>query len=140
MPTTFHSQRPEMARRYSVARQGDDRAGPHFRVREFRCKDGSDAVLIHPALVALLETIRGRFQKPVVINSAYRTAQHNRRVGGSPGSKHLVGMAADIRIEGVRPEVVADYAATLFTGGIGIYDTFTHLDVAGYGRRWDHRS
>lgn len=143
---TFHSQRPDAAHRYRVSLHGDHAVGPHFRVREFRCKDGTDELRIHPALVELLERIRTHFGKPVVINSAFRTEGHNRRVGGSPNSKHLLGMAADIRIpagasgQGVTPEQVAAFADSLHVGGRGLYDTFVHVDCFGQNRRWDGRS
>ena len=45
----------------------------------------------------------------VNINSGYRCAAHNAspKVGGSPSSHHVKGMAADIRIQGITPEEVA---------------------------------
>ena len=62
---------------FSLARDGSTALAPHFRVREFRCKDGSDPVFIDSALVELLERIREHFSKPVTITSAYRTPEHN---------------------------------------------------------------
>ena len=69
--------------------------------------------------------------KPVNINSGFRTASHNKKVGGAEQSQHLYGMAADIAVTGVKPEDVADYAEKLLpgTGGIGRYKGFTHIDV-----------
>lgn len=32
---------------YSLATDGDKYLTPHFQVKEFRCRDGSDVVLIH---------------------------------------------------------------------------------------------
>ena len=43
---------------YSLARDGSTALSPHFCVREFRCKDGSDPVFIDTALAELLERIR----------------------------------------------------------------------------------
>ena len=40
---------------YSLAREGDKRLSPHFRVREFACRDGADLVKIDTDLVELLE-------------------------------------------------------------------------------------
>ena len=40
---------------YSLARDGSTALSPHFCVREFRCKDGSDPVFIDTALAELLE-------------------------------------------------------------------------------------
>ena len=47
------------------------------------------------------------------------------------------GKAADIKISGVTPKKVAVYAETLLPeGGIGIYNTFTHIDVRSVKSRW----
>ena len=35
---------------YSLAADGDKYLTPHFQVKEFRCRDGSDVVLIHEQL------------------------------------------------------------------------------------------
>ena len=43
---------------YSLAREGDKLLSPHFRVREFACRDGADLVKIDTDLVELLERIR----------------------------------------------------------------------------------
>ena len=42
---------------YSLARDGEAYLSPHFRVQEFRCKDGSDPVFVDTALVELLEQL-----------------------------------------------------------------------------------
>ena len=43
---------------YSLARDGALHLTPHFRVREFACRDGADLVKIDTDLVELLERIR----------------------------------------------------------------------------------
>ena len=85
------------------------------------------------------DDIRDHFGKPVNINSAYRTVTYNKKVDGATQSQHLYGMAADISISGVSPKTVAEYAETLLpkTGGIGIYQTFTHIDVRATKSRWN---
>ena len=90
-------------------------------------------------LVSVLEKIRVHFGKPVTINSRYRTETKNKSVGGSQYSQHKYGLAADITIKGVSPVKVAEYAETLLpnTGGIGIYNTFTHIDVRKTKSRWN---
>lgn len=49
------------------------------------------------ALVAMLDEVREEFNAPIVINSAFRSEEVNRRVGGVRTSLHLQGRAADIR-------------------------------------------
>jgi hypothetical protein len=72
---------------YSKAASGGKQLSAHFKVREFACGDGSDAVLVAPRLVMVLETIRSHFCAPVVIHSAYRTPQYNAKVNGAAHSQ-----------------------------------------------------
>lgn len=124
---------------YSKAKDGNTKLSNNFRVKEFACTDGSDPVFIAPKLVTVLQKIRNHFGKPVTINSGYRTASKNKSVGGATYSQHLYGTAADIVVAGVSPKDVAAYAEKLLpnTGGIGIYGTFTHIDVRATKSRWN---
>lgn len=125
---------------YSKAKDGGKSLSAHFKVREFACHDGSDTVFVSPALVDVLEKIRSHFGKPVTILSGYRTDAYNGKTkDAAQYSQHKYGMAADITISGVSPARVAAYAETLLpnTGGIGIYKTFTHIDVRKVKSRWN---
>ena len=123
---------------YSKAKDGNKKLSANFRVKEFACTDGSDPIFIDTELVNVLQKIRTHFGKSVTITSAYRTPTKNKAVGGSTYSQHLYGRAADVKISGVSPSKVAAYAETLLknTGGIGIYSTFTHIDVRSTKARW----
>lgn len=118
---------------YSKAKDGGKKLSTNFTVKEFACSDGSDAVLVAPRLVMVLQSIRSHFGQPVTINSAYRTPQKNAGVGGAAQSQHCYGTAADIAVKGVAPARVAAYARELMPdwGGVGIYarQGFTHVDV-----------
>ena len=121
-------------KQYSLAKDGAKQLAPGFRVREFRCRDGSDAILIDEALVVLLQCIREHFGKAVTITSGYRTAAHNTAVGGSKNSQHLLGRAADIQVSGASVEDVAAYAVKdYFCMAIGAIGGF----VAGLFGGWD---
>lgn len=114
----------------------------HFERREFKCKCGKcGGFPVEPSwdLIAILEKIRDHFGSPVRVNSGVRCASHNTAVGGAKSSQHLYGTASDIRVDGVAPTEVASYAETLLqnTGGIGIYSTFTHIDVRSVKSRWN---
>lgn len=124
---------------YSKAKDGNKNLSTNFKVKEFACNDGSDPIFIDSDLVNVLQKIRSHFGKSVTINSAYRTPTHNKKVGGTLYSQHLYGRAADIKIKGVAPKKVAQYAETLLKnkGGIGIYSTFVHIDVRATKSRWN---
>lgn len=132
-----------MIRTYSVKRDGDGKVSKHFRVREFASKDGSDKVLIDDDLVTLLENIReAAGGKAITINSGYRSPEHNKAVGGVPNSQHVKGTAADIVVEDTDPLTVGQIAEYFLNkkGGIGVYQTFTHVDTRTTRSRWDQRS
>lgn len=124
---------------YSLKTEGNRQVTDHFKVREFACSDGSDVVFISQALAEILENIRVNFGAAVTINSGYRTVSYNKTVSGSSStSQHCNGLAADIRVAGVSPDRVADYAEQLLGdhGGVGRYKTFTHVDVRANKSRW----
>lgn len=135
-------------KQYSLKADGARKLAPGFKVREFRCRDGSDVVMIDQTLVVLLQCIREHFGKPVTITSGYRTAAHNTAVGGAKSSQHLLGRAADFYVEGVPVATVAAYAETLLPGrgGIGRYPKdaahpsrktgWVHIDTRTNKSRW----
>lgn len=127
---------------YSLATEGEVKLSEHFKVREFACKDGTDPVFVSDTLVGILEAIRLHFDVPVYINSAYRTPQHNTKEGGVKTSQHTYGLAADIRVDGHTPAEVYAVADSMLGehGGVGIYDTFVHVDVRAKKSRFDYRS
>lgn len=126
---------------YSKAKDGGKKLSTHFKVKEFACKDGSDAVLVAPRLVMVLQSIRSHFGVPVVIHSAYRTPQYNKQVDGAAHSQHCYGTAADISVRGQTPAAVAAYARELMPdwGGVGVYagQGFTHIDVREIRADWN---
>ena len=132
-------------KQYSLKKDGAKKLAPGFAVREFRCRDGSDTILIDEGLVVLLQCIREHFGKAVTITSGYRTAAHNAKVGGAKSSQHLLGRAADIQLEGTSVEAVAAYAESLMPawGGVGRYPVkagratgWVHVDTRANESRW----
>lgn len=125
---------------YSYKYAAEKRLSPHFRVREFHSKhDPSDIVKVDERLLTLLENIRNFTGKPVHINSGYRSKEYNATLkNASPRSQHCNGKAADIWIEGVTPSRIAEIAEVYLgaSGGIGVYHTFTHVDVRTNKSRW----
>lgn len=124
---------------YSKKYDGSKKLSTNFKVKEFACKDGSDPIFVSPALVEVLQSIRSHFGRAVTITSGYRTVAHNKKEGGATYSRHLYGMAADIKVSGVTPKKVAAYVETLLpnSGGIGVYKNFVHVDVRAARARWN---
>lgn len=95
-------------------------------------------------LCEALEVIRLEFNKPITILSGYRSPAFNTAIGGAKTSQHMQGRAADIQIKGISAQKVHDRILALvqtgnfYLGGLGAYDTFTHIDVRPGARlaRW----
>ena len=132
-------------KQYSLAKDGARQLAPGFKVCEFRCRDGSDTIMVDEALTVLLQAIREHFNKPITITSGYRTAAHNKSVGGAKSSQHLLGRAADIQVADTTVEAVAAYAESLMPdwGGVGRYPVkagrakgWVHVDTRPNKSRW----
>ena len=69
----------------------------------------------HPAHTGTPPNLGGEEDTPIIITSGYRSAQLNRKVGGSATSNHLTGCAVDIRVAGIEQAmryavILMDYA------------------------------
>lgn len=110
----------------------------NFSRKEFACKCGCGFSTVDYELLNVLELVRNHFNSSVTINSASRCSEHNEDIGGSYGSKHKKGIAADIVVKDVDPGKVYrfldGYAPNKY--GIGKYKTFTHIDVRPNKARW----
>lgn len=111
----------------------------HFHEDEFRCH-GTGALPpggMAPKLIDLLEELRAHFGQSVVINSGYRSESHNKSVGGATNSQHIKGTAADVVVSRVSPAEVYKWAnINNPAGGVGKYNSFTHIDVRDGKARW----
>ena len=103
----------------------------NFKSTEFDCHGSGccSSTLVDENLVKYLQKIRSHFGKSVHINSGYRCKKHNAAVGGASASNHMDGEAADIRIDGVTPLEVAQYAEHIGMLGIGVYSWGAHVDT-----------
>lgn len=113
-------------------KKGDDKKiATNFKAREFDCQGTGccSTTLIDEQLVEYLQQIRTHFGKPVYL-TAYRCKTHNARTANAAtNSYHIYGRAADFHIDGVSPEEIAKYAESIGIKGIGLYDTFVHIDT-----------
>jgi uncharacterized protein YcbK (DUF882 family) len=116
------------------------RLSKDFTSEEFACRC-CGVTSVDPKLVAALQQMRDMVGVPIHINSGYRCPKHNAQVGGTKGSMHLFGKAADIVIQGYNVRGMLDAAYKIqdfLDGGIGIYpqEGFIHVDVRGHSARW----
>jgi uncharacterized protein YcbK (DUF882 family) len=119
--------------------KGDKQLSKNFWLSEFKCKDGSDKILIDDKLIRLLQELRNSLKAPVHIISGYRTPSHNAKVGGKKNSQHLKGKAVDITAIGYSPKQLIVYAKAVGFTGIGLYDEFVHVDTRLFKASWDDR-
>ena len=119
-----------------VRKMGD--ISKNFSRSEFACKCGCGFSTVDIELLKTLEVIRGHFSSPIKITSACRCESHNKHIGGGNASKHKQGIAADIVVNGVTPYAVYRFLDSFMPNnyGIGIYKTFTHIDVRKTKARW----
>ena len=124
----------------------------NFSKSEFECKSGDVMpldVLENVKLLAIqLQKIRDYVGKPIRINSAYRSESHNEAIGGVKTSQHILGKAADITIDTFTPDQVVSIIENMLTnemlggfyiGGLGSYNTFTHVDIRENKARWNFK-
>lgn len=119
-----------------------ERLSAHFTVGEFLhagIRKVPAGVLANlRSLARALETARVRLgNRPITVTSGYRTARHNAAVGGAKNSFHLKGMAADIVVEGLSARQVQVILKD-WPGGMGLAETFTHLDIRPYRVRFHY--
>ena len=107
----------------------DVKLSANFCVSEFACNDGGGRVLFDMELVRRLQGLRDYFKRPIVITSGYRTRSYNDIIGGAENSQHIYGRAADIKVIGTGSDEIAAAAIRLGFRGVGIYETFVHVDV-----------
>ena len=83
-------------------------------------------------------TLYGDKDEPIIITSGYRSAEVNKRVGGSPTSNHLTGCAVDIRCYGI--EQAIRYASILLDIADGTKRDYDELLIerSPKGNYWIH--
>ena len=75
-----------------------------------------------------LDELRERCGFGLAINSSYRSRDYNRKIGGSPGSKHIDGIAADLACNDSAKRAVIVKNALDLGLTVGVARTFVHVD------------
>ena len=123
----------------------------NFKKQEFLCKGDicgrcqmPDEIYYNIIKTAnQLQTLRNKIGLPIRVTSGYRCEEWNEKVGGVSNSRHKIGKAADIQVDGVSPlqiyktinELIDN--GDMLQGGVGVYDTFVHYDYRGTRTRWN---
>lgn len=89
----------------------------------------------------VVDLVREDLGVPLKVTSAYRSPAYNKAVGGASRSQHLRNNALDLIPKGVSPQKLFDalYIAResgLFVGGLGLYNSFVHVDTRGSNATW----
>jgi hypothetical protein len=135
------------AKQKQRSRSGGGNLTKDFSAAEFNCNDGTPvpaAIVPHLKQLCVVHLQPLRDSGGVVgINSGFRTASYNARIGGETNSYHVYNVrmrapACDHVQAGRSPSAVASFHDRVQKGGIGLgrYSTFTHLDQRGYDSRW----
>ena len=80
----------------------------------------------------LLEQVRTLLNKPIIVNSAFRSKAVNDAVGSKDSSQHRLGCAADIRVPGMTPKEVVEAIIKSnipYDQVIREFDSWTHISV-----------
>jgi len=107
-----------------------------FSPREIACK-GTGKIVVNEDALDKLQALRDRLRKPLILTSAYRSPEHNRAVGGAKNSKHMEGIAFDVRMDNHDPHEFEAAAREVGFLGFGYYPRsgFMHVDL-GPARSW----
>jgi zinc D-Ala-D-Ala carboxypeptidase len=112
---------------------------PNFSPAEIACR-GTGQLVIDTDAMDALQRLREKVGKPIIITSAYRSPEHNRRVKGATNSRHLRGDAFDISMSNHDPNTFENAARAEGFTGFGFYpkSNFMHIDM-GQVRTWGTR-
>ena len=102
-----------------------------FKLAEFDSPDKvGSGELMEDVVMQRLDLARDIYGHPMIISSGFRTIEHNKSVGGSGSSSHLLGWAVDIHCETSRKRFLM-LEALLDAGfsRIGIGEDFLHVDA-----------
>jgi zinc D-Ala-D-Ala carboxypeptidase len=116
---------------------------PHFTLEELTITDHrelentpNETELANlKRLAEFLETVKTVLgDKPIMVNSAFRSKAVNDAVGSKDTSQHRIGCAADIRVPGLTPDVKAIIASGIgYDQVIREFDRWTHISIPNAG-------
>lgn len=113
----------------------------NFSPAEIACR-GTGKIRVSIDAMNKLQALRAEVGGPLIINSAYRSPEHNRAVGGAKDSQHVQGIAFDVSMANHEPGEFEEAARRAGFTGFGFYPpkkgNFIHIDT-GRAREWGTR-
>lgn len=133
---------------YSYKKSANVKLSDHFQIKEFASMSGnklySNTVKVHNKLIIILEALFKELDcSKIIVNSGYRTAEHDKAVGGNGTGQHTLGRAADVVCYGKDGKIISakKVCCTLEDMG-GIYgigyisENATHIDTRTKASKW----
>lgn len=104
---------------------------PDFTKEEMTCKCGCGLMNMTYMEMEVLQDLRRYVQKGVVVTSGSRCEKHNKASGGGKNSRHLTGLAVDVRVGSSyeRARILEFLFVQKVVKGVGIANGFVHFDV-----------
>ncbi|ACS61307.1 Peptidase M15A (plasmid) [Rhizobium leguminosarum bv. trifolii WSM1325] len=91
----------------------------------------------------ILDRFREEIGHSVVLTSVYRSPAYNATLpGAAKSSQHMQFKAVDFKVVGAGTprdwaKIIRSYRSQkMFEGGVGVYDTFVHVDTRGHNVDW----
>lgn len=124
---------------------------PHFRIFELMCKDSYSNINTFPRVnkniinfLFALEEFRVWYNKPMNINSCFRSEEVNDRVGGSVKSNHLTATAIDWDVStiiyGMSPERLKQFRENVIRKWLELGEKYGYFVEVEINSTWIHLS
>lgn len=142
---SFFEEQNEVQLRYFKPREFLVKGASHFNSRSSAYGLNTDPppdVWKHILPTArVLEELRARLGAPIRLLSVYRSPKYNHAIEGALHSQHVDFRAIDFVCDRSRPDKWAQELIQMrhegsFSGGIGRYRSFVHVDTRGWNADW----
>ncbi len=105
---------------YSLMKDGGKFCSAHTKVREMRCKDGIDKILIDEKLMEMIEKLFTALRcTKYIITSGYRTPAYDKKVGGNGRGQHTKGTAVDCYFYGADGSIISSKEVSCIAQDLG---------------------
>lgn len=101
----------------------------YFNIKDFDCQETGEN-LMSQEFIHKLDELREACGFPFYVTSGYRSPKHSIEARKTKPGTHARGIAADIKVSGgVQRRLIIEKAMELGFGGIGVANTFVHVDI-----------